>query len=77
MTTHWGKWTGSRRFREHLKDAELCGIRHLEEQPSWSEHLMKRQEQSGVLEELEAVLGGLSRRYVVGVMEGHTGTQRP
>lgn len=30
----------------------------------------QRQEQSGMLEELEAVLGGLSRRCVVGVMEG-------
>ena len=22
---HWRKWTSSRRFRELLKDAELCG----------------------------------------------------
>ena len=25
MTKHWVKWTSSRRFRELLKDAELCG----------------------------------------------------
>ena len=38
---------------------------------------MEKQELSGMLEELEAVLGGLSRRCVVRVMEGLTGPRRP